>query len=576
MRWSSRAPAKPVAQISIDRLYIVGGLIFLLTGGLYFRIFQLQVNEHNQYAQAALTQSTEKSELKAPRGKIFAVDKEGQLHPLAVSRWVYDIEFAPRQIKDKIKLASQISQIVGNISESEILEKLNYDRPYVSRAIKGVEESIAQKVRALKKPGLFVVGRLDRFYPEGEALAAQLIGFVDHSGEGKYGIEAMYDSDLRGIAGAQRARKDSLGAVVAILETERSKAGADLILTLDYNLQFVVESKLKEALNKYGAESGSIVVMNPKTGAILAMANQPTYDPNQFSKLPASEHHRFMSAAISDIYEPGSVVKPLTMAAALDLGVVEPQTTETFGGSVQVLDRVIRNADNKVFGRQNMTQILENSDNVALAWLSAKIGSENLRAYLEKFGFGQKTGIDLTGEQTAKLREIKEWNEVLRSTAAFGQGISATVLQMAVAYSAIANGGEIVTPYLVEKVITEGQARKIEHAKPRRILKSETAAQVREMLASVVINGHGKRAAVEGLRIGGKTGTAQVSDLRGGYSEDRFIGSFAGIVDVENPQVVMVVRLNNPKVVRFAESSAAPTFGEIARWVTHYYQLSNR
>lgn len=555
------------------RLIIVFGLVFFLMGSVLFRLFEKQVIEHDDFVKAAESQSTATSTLPAPRGKIYAQDKDGQLYPLAVSQWQYQLLVSPRQVKDKAKLATALAEDLPQLKRDEVYEKINSDKLYVPPLLKGLDEETAQKIAGSRYAGVFVQPELARVYPEGDKIAPQVLGFVGADGSGKYGVESVYDNLLRGQGGSTKAKRDSLGRLIDILSTDKSIAGKDAVLTIDYNLQFTVETKLRESLEKFQAEAGSIVVMNPKTGAVLAIAGSPSFDPNAFSQLKGDEQFRFLSPAASNIYEPGSVFKPLTMAAAIDQKLVEPNTENVFGKSVVVKDREIFNAEFKTYGRETMRQVLENSDNVAMVWISSLLGSEKEREYFEKFGFGKKTGIDLIGEQSGRLAPIKEWNDVLRSTAAFGQGVSVTTLQLAAAYSALVNGGTLVTPHLLDKELVGEKSTKAEYQSRGQVISAETSAKIREMLVGVVENGHGKRAKVAGVKVGGKTGTAQVPNPAGGYYEDRHIGTFTGMFPADDPQIVMVVRLDNPKTVQFAESSAAPTFGEIAAWIVNYLQL---
>lgn len=555
------------------RLLIIFGLVFFLTGSILFRLFEKQVIEHDDFVKAAESQSTATTTIAAPRGKIYAKDKDAQLYPLAISQWQYLLEVSPRQVKDKKKLAELLAKELPELKEEEIFQKINNDKLYVPALIKGLDELRAQAITKQSYKGVFVKPVLARVYPEGDKIAPQALGFVGADGTGKYGVEAIHDDLLRGHGGSAKAKRDSLGRLIDILSTEKSVAGQDLILTIDYNLQFVVESKLREALEKYKADGGSIVAMDPSDGDILAIAGSPSYDPNAFSSLKGDEQFKFLTPAASNIYEPGSVFKPLTMAAALDSKLVEPDTTNVFGKSVVVKDREIFNAENKVYGKETMTQVLENSDNVAMVWISSLLGAEKEREYFSKFGFGAKSGIDLVGEQSGRLPPDKEWNDVLRSTAAFGQGVSVTTVQLAAAYSALVNKGVLVTPHLVEKSVQGDEAENLKIETRGQVISPETSEKIRQMMVSVVENGHGKRAKVEGVSVGGKTGTAEVPNPEGGYYTDRHIGTFAGFFPADDPKIVMVVRLDNPKTVEFAESSAAPTFGEIAAWLVNYLQL---
>lgn len=560
-------------RLKIERSTVLFVVIIFVSGFFLFELFSKQVLQHSQFAAAAEDQSTAVVSQPAQRGQILAQDRDGKLFSLAVSDWRYQLQISPRQVKNKEKLVDALKVELPSLDRAETLSKISNDKVYIPPLIKDLDVATAQRIAEKRFAGVFLKPVLVRVYPDADGIAPQILGFVGADGEGKYGIEAAHDQELRGLSGDEKAKRDSLGRLIDVLGGKEPENGRDVVLTIDYNLQYTVETKLKEAIEKYQADAGSIVVMEPKSGAILAIAGNPKYDPNNFSTLPAAEQYKFLTPAISNVYEPGSVMKPITMAMALDIGVVTPETTHNAGGAVTVSGYEIRNAENKVYGNETISQILENSDNVQMVWISSLIGPEKEREYFDKFGFGHPSEIDLIGEQGGNLRPAKEWRELLRSTAAFGQGISVSVLQMASAYAVIANGGLNVTPHLAQKYVADGNDKLIDYPKGNQVVKPETAAQIRQMLVNVVELGHGKRARVEGIKVGGKTGTAQVPDPSGGYYEDRHIGTFAGMFPADDPKFVMVVRLDSPKTVKFAESSAAPTFGEIANWMTNYYGL---
>ncbi|MDO8649945.1 MAG: penicillin-binding protein 2 [Candidatus Berkelbacteria bacterium] len=559
-------------KAKFERTGVLFLVMFFAGGVISFALFQKQVLEHDQYAATSLAQSVSQTDIPAQRGRIFAKDRDKTLVNLAVSEWRYNLVITPQLIKDKQKFADLLSSDYPKMTANDIFAKADSDKVFVILT-KGLTIDEADKISKQNYRGVSLVPQLVRSYSEGDAIAAQVLGFVGADGEGKYGVEGARDDILRGKAGSEQQKKDSFGQLIDVLGGKDSTPGQDLVLTIDYNLQYTVESKLKESIDKYKADSGSIIVMDPKTGAILAMAGQPTFDPNNFSLVPSDQQSRFLSPAVSNAYEPGSAMKPLMMAVALDSGKVTPETTNVFGPSVTVLGKVITNAEGKVYGKENMAQVLENSDNVAMAWISSLVGAKTQREYYTKFGFGAKSGVDLVGESAGSLQDEKEWNDLLRSTAAFGQGVSVSLLQLATAYSVVGNGGTLVTPHLAEKTLVGDKVTVIEYITRGQVIKPETAKQVQLMLENVVLNGHGKRAKVAGVRVGGKTGTAQVPDPKGGYYSDRTIGTFAGMFPIEDPRFVMAVRLDNPKTVNFAESSAAPTFGEIAEWMANYYQL---
>ncbi len=560
-------------RLLAERPTILFLAIFFVSGFFLFSLFQKQVVEHDQFAQAAIAQSTTTNTQPAARGQIYAQDKDGKLFSLAVSDWRYQLQISPRQVKNKQKLVEALKADLPTLDTADALSKIDNDKVYVPPILKDLDAGTAEKIDNKGYAGVFLTPILIRVYPDGPNIAPQVLGFVGSDGEGKYGIEGAHDKDLKGQAGDEETKRDSLGRLIDVLGGKDATAGKDAVLTLDYNLQYTVETKLKEAIEKYGAESGSIVVMNPKDGAVLAMAGLPNYDPNKYSEVPAADQRNFLSPAASDVYEPGSVFKPITMSMAINESLVQPDTVHNAGGAVTVDGHEITNAEGKVYGSETMSQVLQNSDNVQMVWISSLLGSDKEREYFDKFGVGKKTGLDIIGEAPGRLPPKQEWRDLLRSTAAFGQGVSTTVVQLAADYAVLANGGVTVTPHLLQKYLVDNKAQDVNYPAGTQIITTETAAKVREMLVSVVELGHGKRAKVEGIKVGGKTGTAQIPDPQGGYYEDRNIGTFAGLFPADDPKFVMVVRLNSPKNVKFAESSAAPTFGDIAAWMTNYYQL---
>ncbi len=553
-------------------IIIVG--VFFLTGLLLFDLFRKQVFEHDSYAKAAQAQSVGQTKLQAERGRIYAQDKNSQLFPLSLSQQTYKLEISPRQVGDKQKLAEALHQELPVLATSDVFSKINNKDVWIPPLAVGLNEATAKRINDKSYIGVFISSEYSRIYPEADRIAAQILGFVGADSTGKYGVEATYDPELKGNQGSQLARHDSLGKLIDVLSNQGSKAGSDLVLTIDYNLQFEVEERLKAAIDTYKADSGNIIVMDPNNGKILAMAGQPTFDPNKYPEVKTEDQGRFSPATFSNIYEPGSVCKPITMAGAIEANIVAPDTSSTFGNSATVLSKVIKNAQGQGFGKETMTDVLDNSDNVAMVWVSSKMGADLVKQNYEKFGVSDKTNVDLVGEQTGRWPPKSEWNDLLRSTAAFGQGISMSVGQLARAYSVIANGGHLVTPHIAEKLVSDNSAKILDFpVDSTQVISADTASKVRQMLVSVVDNGHGKRAKVDGVKVGGKTGTAQVPDNKGGYDENKHIGTFAGMFPADAPKYVMVVRLDNPKTVSFAESSAAPTFGEIANWMTNYYQL---
>ena len=324
---------------------------------------------------------------------------------------------------------------------------------------------------------------------------------------------------------------------------------------------------------KYGADGGSVIIMEPKTGAILAMCSNPDYDGNEYQKV--KDIKVFTNPAVFSQYEPGSIFKVLTMAMALDQEKITPQTTYDDTGQVKIADRTMENSDHKANGAQTMTQVLEKSLNTGAIFVMRKIGPDLFADYVKEFGFGEKTGLELTGESKGDIKNLmtKPVHELYAATASFGQGLSVTPIQMVSVFSAIANNGILMKPYLVKEIIKPDGA-KIETSPKviRRVISEKAATILGGMMVNVVENGHGKKAAVKGYYVGGKTGTAQVAK-KGGYEDNINIGSFGGFAPIDDPKFVMLVRIDRPRNVEWAESSAAPLFGQLAEYMLNYWQI---
>lgn len=548
------------------RIQVLTIIFLVITFGLGYRLFQKQILEHASYLALAENQYIVKKDLPAVRGKIYFSD----MFPAATNSRLYQVIAAPRQIKDKNEIASQLAPLLG-IPAKEIFENINNDKYYVPPLKHRLTEEEGQKIADLKLKGITIIPESIRLYPEGQ-LASQVMGFVDAGGEGQYGLEGYYNNELKGIGGEVYGEKDTKGRLFDVASQLEPRNGSDFILTVNHDIQYKAEAVLADAVKKYEADSGTLLISEPKTGKILAMANVPTYDPNNFNKVPREEQQVFNNDAINNAWEPGSVFKPLIMAAAINEGKVEPDTEGVFSNMVVVNGYEIHTSTDQAYGRETMTQVLENSDNVAMVWVSEQLGKDSMYKYLKDFGFGRKSGIELDTENPGEVKDQKTWSDALRATTAFGQGLTVTPTQILNAISSIANGGVLMQPYVVDKIID--YAGKEDQRKPKevnRVLKEDTAKKLIEMMVSVVENGHGKKAAVAGYKIAGKTGTAQVPKPGGGYYTDRHIGSFAGFAPADDPKFAIIVRLNNPKNVEWAESSAAPTFGEMADWLFKYF-----
>ena len=551
-------------QEAHKRIQILGVIFVVITLLLGYRLFQKQIVQHNSYIAQAENQYMVKNDVPATRGNIYFSD----MFPAATNSRLYQILAVPKQIKDKQKTAEALSPLIA-VKESDLYEIINNDKYYVPPLAKKLSEADGQKVADLHLKGITVMPESLRLYPEGE-LASQVLGFVDAEGDGHYGIEGYFNSELKGVGGEIYGEKDSQGKVFDESSNLMARNGTDFVLTINHDVQYKVEQVLKSALEKYQADSGSIIISDPKTGQIIAMANAPTFDPNNFGKV--ENQQTFNNAAINNAWEPGSVFKPFTMAVAINENKVQPDTTEVFGSEVTVNGYQIHTSTEKAYGKETMTQVLENSDNVAMVWVANLLGKDLMEKYFKDYGFGRKAGIELDTESPGDLVEVKHMSDVQQANMAFGQGITATCLQVLDATATIANKGKFMQPYIVQKTIDYTGKEDVRKDKEvTKVLSEDAANKTKDMMVSVVVNGHGKHAAVPGYSVAGKTGTAQVPKPGGGYYEDRHVGSFTGFAPANDPKFAMVVRLDNPKNVDWAESSAAPTFGEIASWLLDYF-----
>ncbi len=558
------------------RILILFFLFFLIGLAIVFRLYSLQIISFSSYRDLSENQHSIFRELIPERGEIFLKEKD-KLYSVAVNRETKMAYAVPKEIKNLDEAVDFVSSVLG-LERDEVRKKL--DRPddmYEVLKHRLSEEEI-KNIQERKLDGIRLMDESYRYYPAGE-LASNVLGFVGWSGDkfgGKYGIEREFEDDLRGKEGNIFQNKDASGGWITIGDRvlDSAENGEDLVLTIDHIVQFETEKILEGAMKKFEADSGTIIVMEPYTGKILAMANYPFFNPNEYSKV--SDMAAFRNLAVNDAYEPGSVFKTFTLAAALDNGKITPETTYTDTGVVKEAGFSIMNSDYKAYGVQTMTEVLEKSLNTGVIFAEKLVGNKDFAEYIKRFGFGKATGVDLFGEASGNINNLKNLkSDIQFFTVSFGQGITTTPIQLAAAYSAIANGGRLMKPQIIEKKIdSTGQEKNIEPEEIRRVISPKASSDMINMLVSVVEKGHGKRAGVPGYVIGGKTGTAQVaSQEKQGYEEGISIGSFAGFGPADDPKFVIVVRMDNPKAVEWAESSAAPAFGELMKFLLEYYNI---
>ena len=552
-------------------------LLFFLMAlvALLVRLFMLQIVYHREYLKLASRQHDFVEELLSERGIIYAQDKDKNFVPLALNKNEKNLIASPKDIKNP-ETAATILAKEFSLDKNELLKKLSRKDDAYEIIFKGIDVEQAEKISAKLPQGLFFEEGKRRTYPH-STIAAQLLGFVSKekdSDQGRYGLERFYNKDLSGEKGVFEGAKDASGFWVALGKSivNPAKNGANLLSTIDFNIQLKSEEVLKGVKQKWGASSGVLLVIDPKTGRVLALVVNPVFDPNAFAK--EKDFSVFLNPLVESTYELGSVLKPITMAGGLEERLITPDTTYEDTGEVKVGGFKIQNFDQKAHGIQTMTQVLEKSLNTGAVYVAKLLGHEKQLAYLKKFGFGEKTFVDLPGEVTGNISNLKADREIDFVTASFGQGIAVTPLQLAMAMGAMANEGKLMRPYAVEKITDDsGNERKIEPQVVRQIISKETADTLTKMLISVVRSGFENKAGVKGYFVAGKTGTAQIPkrDDRG-YS-DKVIHTFVGYAPAFSPRFLVLLQLNEPKGNRFASNTLTPAFHDLAEYILNYYEV---
>ncbi len=530
------------------RMWIIVGVLIFAALIIVGRLVAFQVVQGPEWAERAGDEVLVVA--KPDRGAIY--DRNGAV--LAANTADYQIGVSPRLVTESEEMATALAPILQQ-SRYEILGVLQSDQSFALLSGR-VSAEVADLVRALPYEGLQIDPLPRRFYPQGSMLCHTL-GYVDFDGNGGSGVEGYYQRELAGEAASAVVNISPLTSQQSVIAHE----GADLVLTIDRSLQHTVETHLQNALEEYRAVSGSIIVMDPHTGAILAMASSPCYSPAEFYD---TDPKLLLNPAVSQQHEPGSVMKLVTMAAALDSGVVTPQSTYYDAGVLEVGGHKTYNWDRSAPGTTDMTTLLARSLNVGAATLATMMGPEVYYDYLQKFGFGQPTGVDLMSEAagTMPLPGDELWTESFLATNAYGQGIAVTPLQMITAASALANNGTMMQPYIVQEIHGENGTFVHEPTVLGRPISPEIAAQVTAM-ATTAVTREVYEAQVEGYTIAGKTGTAQIAE-NGIYLPDDVIGSFIGWLPAESPEIIVYVKLDRPQTAPWGSQTAAPAFADLA------------
>ena len=490
--------------------------------------------------------------LAAARGIIY--DREGQR--MAVNTLEYRIGISPNLVANPQKVAAQLSSIL-NLDELKTYQTLSSEESYALLAPR-VSAEVGQQVEALDLGNVLRIEKIPRrVYPQG-SLAAQILGFVGGDLQGYYGVEGKFQDQLAG-----RPREETVSSIPFILPDQlEADKGNDIYLTLDRDIQFLAESQLQLAMTETSATGGTIIIMNPRSGDILGMASLPSFDPNDFQASDASD---WRNSAISEQYEPGSIMKVLTIAGALDSGTITPQWTYNDQGSLDVGGITVENWDRKAHGVVDTQGILVQSLNVGAATVSLDMGPTNFYNRMLKFGMGRLTGVNLEGEATGTMHipGDSDWSESNLGTNAFGQGLAATPLQMITAISAIANDGLMMQPNIVQKIVTGDQTIPAQPIALGRPITAETAHIVRDMMIAVVRDGLDSDAQLAGYTVAGKTGTAEIPTPVG-YRSDAWIMTFVGFLPADDPQVIVLIKLDEPTTGRWASQVVAPIFRRLA------------
>lgn len=542
-------------------------IVFFLVIG--FRGYSLQVLSAEKLSKIIKNQSERRIALSPKRGTIY--DRNGS--ELSVSIEVESLFARPYRIQNKELTALKLSRILG-LSLQKIRKQLNKKCRFVWIK-RQIPPSQALKIKALDIDGLGFVEESQRFYPNKE-LAAQMIGFVGRDSKGLEGIEFEYQDILKGKPRYLDVNRDALGRQIFIEAIDPSKniQGNDITLTIDKNIQYIAEKELQAAISVSDAKSGMAVIMDPRTGKVLAMAVAPLFNPNRFSKHPPET---WRNRAITDIFEPGSTFKTFLMASAIEENIISPK--DIFfceNGKYRVADRIIH--DTHPHGWLNVTRILKYSSNIGASKIVRHLGSDLFYQHIKNFGFGEETGIEFPSEAGGYIPLPYQCPEHTKSAMAFGQGISATALQLTTAYCAIANGGLYMKPFFVEK-ITGPDGMVIQNTAPqvlRRVISERTARQVRKMLESVVSeDGTGEKARTASYTVAGKTGTSQKIDPKlKGYSRQKLIASFAGFAPADDPVITVLVVIDEPEKMMSGGAIAAPTFSRITQQTLNYLRIT--
>lgn len=532
------------------KFWIIRIACVIIFGGLIAHLYVIQINKGQYYTQQAFAQDEAAGILRARRGTIYMTDKNGTHVPVVLNKDYSIIYAVPTEIEDPLGSAHAIAPIVN--ASSQRLEK-SFTKPndlYELIKEKATDQEVEQ-IRQLDIKGIYIKNQTFRFYPFGE-MASHLLGFVSSASDGtvagRYGLELEFDTLLRGVDGS-----------VSEKSTHAPQQGQDIYLTIDRAIQAEGEKIIAELMHEWHADSASVIVQDPQSGKILAMANLPGFDPNNYSKYPIGN---FLNPSVESLYEPGSVFKIITMSAGIDAGKITPNTTYVDKGYVKFGPWTIKNWDGKAHGTQTMTNVIEQSLNTGTVFAQQTMGRDIFRSYVQKFGFGELTNIQLPGEVKGNIKNIEtSQKDVDYATASYGQGISVTPIRLITAVSAIANGGLLLKPLILNNEPTEVV---------RRVISEDTARKVVDMMVSAVDKN--VLASIPQYTVAGKTGTAFIPK-NGAYTSN-VINTYVGFAPAHHPKFTILIKLVNPANAPLAGQTVVPAFKKLAQFLLNYYEVA--
>ncbi len=563
----ARKPKNKTYKFRIYLLAFLFALAFVLDAA---KLVQLTLFSDARVSEFSEKQRSRSVKLHLPRGMIY----DRNQNELAVSIKLRSVYVNPKKISDPDSTAQKLALRIepdSRKNRKKLYKKLkrSFNRSrdkYFVWVERKVSPEVYAKIKADKIPGVGFVRESKRFYPK-RNIAAKVIGFAGIDNQGLSGLEYRYDNVIRPVSAQSVVRKDALGRPVSMpdaLNMSDAASPYDLLLTIDERIQYIAEKALERQVLKSGAKGGVAIVMDPHNGEILTMAEQPTYNPNQYSQYRSLLRK---SHIVSNSVEPGSTFKLFVAASALEEKVVKPdELIDCEQGRYRIRNKTFKEAHNMQYGMITLADVITKSSNIGAIKLAERLGPDMLRNYLVSFGFGSKTSIDLPAESSGVLRPVSDWSLYSLPSISFGQEVAVTPMQLAVGISVFANGGNLVRPSLVKAFMRNGKI--IEHVEPqivRNVISSKTAKMITEMMTNVVENGTGKKAAISGYSVAGKTGTAQKIDpATRRYSADKYLSSFAGFFPADNPRLVILVMIDEPEGIAWGGAVAGPVFAEIA------------